>query len=328
MAIKNSVEKHKEIKFDDIDVFKYKNRLKNDSHNKKREYIIVSIINNIIPEKYYTLSEKWSNLKNEIILFIQKLAKINDIRGDYKLQCFIKAGRGNHNDINIHINDVICKVEFKYGATCVNDCPQFVSPMKPSKYLNNDFESWFYDNYLYKIAEFGGLKIPLKDIYCKTIHNNDVECMKEYKDKYKIDKKFNDYCKKIDKEAIKKFIEITMIDKIKLSNYLRESQKDKHYMCYHNEKIYYDTINENLYNLSSIVKKEKTNYIYKTEFGMKLEIKLRFKNGCGLQFPAFQIKRKIPTIKELKQICINHIIKPPKLKKDIIAILDENSIIY
>ena len=152
--------------------------------------------------------------------------------------------------------------------------------------------------------------------------------MKCYKDLYKSNKNFNKYCKKIDKRAIKKFIEISNIDTIKLSNYLLKNQKRKEYMCYKDGKLYYNKMNEDIYKIKNIVKRENTNYICLTESGIKIEIKLRFKNGCGLIFPAFQIKRKIPKIKELKLICKKNNIIPPKLKKDICKKLDENSIIY
>jgi hypothetical protein len=315
------------IIFNDIYVFEYKDKSKNDIYNKKRELIIACIINNIIPEQYYKFS-LWYNLKTQIDSYIKFLCNIKGITIIYNIHCIIKAGRKNNNDIDISINYIVFKIEFKYGASCVNETPQFSSPMNPSKYLNINFEAWFYDNYLHKISEFGNLDIPSKNIYCKTINKNEVKCMKKYKLKYDNDIQFNKYCKKIDKEAIENFITISDIDESKLTNYLLETQKDKHYMCYDNETIYYDNLNTDLYKLSSIVKKEKTNYIYKTENGMKLEIKLRFKNGCGLQFPAFQIKRKIPNVKELKEICNKHNIKPPKLKKDILYILDKNSIIY
>lgn len=325
------VYKGDKIKINDINVFTYKNRSKNDSYNKKRENIIVCIINNNIPKEYYRYSLRWYNLNKEIDSFIKKLGKMKGITYIENVDCIHEAGRGNHHDMLIIINNNNNNkfiVEFKYGALRVDDTPQFVSPMKPSQYLTMDFESWYYDNYLFKIAKFSNLEMPVKEEYYKNIHNNKVECMKEFKEKYDKDKNFNKYCKKTDKEAIKQFIQLTEIDKDKLSEYLLKSQRDKHYMCYCNNKIYYDTLNENVFKICKLVKKDNTNYIYQTSLGMKLQIKLRFKNGCGLQFPAFQISRKIPTVKELKKICVNNNIKAPKLKKDILNILNQNSIMY
>ena len=56
------------IKINDINVFTYKNRSNNDIDNKKRENIIVCIINKTIPEQYYKLSLRWHNLRNGISL--------------------------------------------------------------------------------------------------------------------------------------------------------------------------------------------------------------------------------------------------------------------
>ena len=317
-----------EITYRCINVFRDdKNRSKNDSNNKKRENIIVCIIKNKIPIEYYRYP-RWLNLKKGINSYIQKLCEMKCITNIENIVCNHKAGRGNHYDFKIIINSEEFNIEFKFNASCVDDTPQFVSPMKPSQYLNMKFLPWYYDNYLIKIAEYGNLEMPSKEEYCKKNHNNKVECMKPYKEKYDNDSKFRAICKKISKEGIKKFIEMTEINKDVLSHKLLESQKNKHYMCYNKNKFNYDTVDENSYKITKIIKKENTNYIYQTATDMKLEIKLRFKNGCGLIFPAFQIKRKVPSVKELKKICVSNNIKPPHLKKDICNILNKHSIMY
>ena len=326
--ISENVDKNNGIKFKDIDCFDKSKKTQNESFNKKREKIIEAIINKKIPEQFYKDSLEWLNLKNEIELYLKKFCKMKNITNIQNIKCILKGGRNNHFDIKLITNSKEFNIEFKFNASCVNETPQFVSIIKPSRYLNQNFALWFYINCLWKIAEFGNLIMPQKKIYLKTIHSNKVECMKEFKDKYKNDKKFREYCKKIDKEGIREFIENTEINISKLSEYLLESQKNKHYMCYSNGKIYYDKLNDDIFTLTKLVKKEKTNYIYETKSGMKLEIKLRFKNGCGLIFPAFQIRRKIPTVKELRQICSNECIQAPRLKKDIITILDQKNIIY
>lgn len=152
--------------------------------------------------------------------------------------------------------------------------------------------------------------------------------MKPYKEKYDNDITFRNFCKKIDKEGIKAFIQVSDIVKEFLTEKLLNSQKNKHYMCYDDGKIYYDKLNENIYKLTKLIYKDNTNYIYETESGMNLEIKLRFKNGCGIQFPALQIQRKIPNVNELKKLCAINNIKAPRLKKDICNILTENNVMY
>lgn len=315
----------------DIGVFEIANRATNDSNNTKRENIIVDILNNTIPENYYTCS-KWVDLKNHLDLYIKQLCKMKNIQIN-TLKCTHTAGRGNHNDFKLLINtgakdESEIVIEFKFGAKCVNDTPQFVSPMKPSQYLNIDFADWYYENYLAKIANYGKLELPDKDEYLKTVNSSSVKCLAKYKAAYDTNIEFNKYCKTIDKLAIKEFIGFAILDIGKLSGYLLKTQYKKEYMCYKNGGIYHDTINEDLYKIKAVVKLEPTNFICITECGKKIEVKLRFKNGCGLQFPAFQIKRKIPAIKELKEICRVNNIKPPKLKRDICKLLDEHMVNY
>ena len=152
--------------------------------------------------------------------------------------------------------------------------------------------------------------------------------MKLFKEKYDNDKDFNMYCKKIDKTAIKEFIQMCNLDISILSDYLLTTQTDKIYMCYKDHNFYHDMVDTSLYIIKNVIQKEPTNFICETNNGCKLEVKLRFKNGCGLQFPAFQIKRKIPTVKQLKILCSENNIPSPKLKKKIIEVLDEHNIIY
>ena len=298
----------------------------NNDLNEIRESIIVNIINNKIPEWYYKNSYEWKNLQNEINNYIDSIKK-NDIK-IISLKCIPRGGRRFHYDFEIIINEIHnYNIEFKFNATCVNETPQFVSPGKPSRFIKPEsppFESWFYDNYLPDIAKKGNLYMPEKNTYIKNIGNNKVTCMIDFKTKYKKDKTFEDYCKKKDKQAIKKYIKMVELDTDKLSKYLVESQQKKFYMCFKDNKIYKDTINEDMFKIldltntscySSVwdsigmkkicnpIYKEPTNFIVTTKKGYKLQIKLRFKNGCGLLYPAFQIKRKVPNKKYLVELC-------------------------
>ena len=317
------------ISCEDADVFVAKNRNDNDKNNKQRELILVTLINNEIPDSFYEHSPKWSELKAAVFRYLTRLCLFNNIEELESVKCVQKAGRSNHYDFLIIINGTIeIPVEFKFNTTCVDGAPQFISLTKPSQYCSEDFESFFYDNCLPKIAEYGNLEMPSKDTYLKTIHSNKVECLAPFKEKYNTDTAFNAFCKKIDKEGIAEFIRISEINRETLSNKLLTSQKGKQYMCYKDGVFYHDTLNEQLYSITELVKKTKACFIYKTESGMTLDIRLRFKNGCGLQFPSLQIKKLIPTVKKLKEICLTNNISPPKLKSDICEILNKNKIKY
>ena len=129
---------------------------------------------------------------------------------------------------------VVCSVIFGVCSVIFGVCSVifvFISLTKPSQYCSEDFESFFYDNCLPKIAEYGNLEMPSKDTYLKTIHSNKVECLAPFKEKYNTDTAFNAFCKKIDKEGIAEFIRISEINRETLSNKSLTSQKGKQYMC-------------------------------------------------------------------------------------------------
>lgn len=61
-------------------------------------------------------------------------------------------------------------------------------------------------------------------------------------------------------------------------------------MLYKNNNIYLQCINIMEYEIVSYVKKpNKSLYIATTKTGKKIKILLRWKNGNGIAFPAFQI---------------------------------------
>ena len=328
--LKKDVVKINNLSIIDIDYFDLiSSRGENDKINKVRENIICYLFNKKI-NKEWLENPKWKKLNKALNDFINLLKKEFNIEKIDKITCKNAGGRGNKHDYWVTINDKKIKVEFKFNATNVNECPQFCSPMKPSQYMSNNFEEYFYNNYLNKIAKFGKLTTPNKEIYLKKIHNNKVDCMNNFKVLYDNNKEFNKYCKRIDKEGIAKFIEKTDLKINILSDYLLDSQKGKIYMCYKDGKFYLNKLNENQFKLVKLTKKEKTNFICETAKGIKLEIRLRFKNGCGLQYPAFQIKRKIPIVKQLKELCKENNLKITKSMKkaDILTLLDEKKIIY
>lgn len=287
-----------------INVFVDKNRSKNDGNNKKRENIIACIINNNIPIEYYRYSSIWNNLKNEIDLFIKELCKKKSVTYTGNIICIHKAGRCNHYDFKLIINNSEeFMVEFKFNACCVNDTPQFVSPMKPSQYLDSSYEEYYYDNYFITLVNTYNLSLPTKEEYLKYIHSPKPICLKEHQDKYykgciksskysgKLDDiNFYESSKKASYNSISDFISKYGLKQYKLTEYLLETQKDKYYMLYKDGHIYLETINlDNYIIMGTATICNKNSYIVKTKSGGDLKILLRWKNGNGIAFPSFQI---------------------------------------
>jgi len=292
-----------EISYYSLNSFDISKKNNNDKNNKIRENIIGAIINNKIINDFYKYSLRWTMMKKNINDYIEILIKEKNIE-IISIECNHKGGRNYHYDFSIIINkNIIFNIELKFNAYNINNTPQFVSPMKPSQYLTNNYEEYYYDNYLTKLSELYNLKLPDRNEYVNSIHSTNPICMKEYQNKYyngcsssskysgnKEDIDFYNYTKKISKESIKTFIENNELNIIKLSNYLQNTQKDKFYMLYKNNKFYLENIDIDNYEIIKYIKKpNKSLYIATTKTNININILLRWKNGNGIAYPAFQI---------------------------------------
>jgi hypothetical protein len=290
-------------------------RHQNDKNNKMREAIIGAIINDCVPATYYR-TERWRALKTAVDGFLHECSA-----GYSRVECIHTAGRGHNYDFSVKFfadGDTaasVCNVEFKFNASKVSDTPQFVSPMKPSQYLSASYEEYFYDKYLMIIAAAGASSaIPNRADWLKQIHNNAPVCVKELQDKYYAgcanssqftnaadDIAFYELCKKVSTESIRAFISEHDLDIVKLTQYLRESQDGKTYMLFQPASaasaasasapvITLQRVDPADYNIVSCIKNPaKSRYECETESGKKINVLLRWKNGNGIAFPAFQI---------------------------------------
>lgn len=294
-------------------------RGQNDKNNKMRETIIGAIINDCVPVAYYR-TERWRALKTAVDGFLHECA------GDRysRAECIHAAGRGHNYDFTVHFfthdntgvttttTTTTTNVEFKFNAAKVSDAPQFVSPMKPSQYLSASYEEYFYDKYLMIISAAGASStIPNRADWLKQIHNNAPVCVKELQDKYYAgcanssqftnaadDIAFYELCKKVSTESIRAFISEHGLDIVKLTQYLRDSQDGKTYMLFQPASaaagpapvITLQRVDPADYNIVSCVKNPaKSRYECETQSGKKINVLLRWKNGNGIAFPAFQI---------------------------------------
>ena len=292
------------IHFNSIRSFNLSTKSNNDSNNKERENVIGAILNNKIPQSYYNLSKDWRNMKKELLICL----KTNYIKCDEvcnkinRIEVLHKGGRKFNYDMNIifHINEgekISFNIEFKFNAKSINEAPQFVSPSKPSQYMTSNYEEYFYDNYMDKVLENTGLNKPDRNEYLNKIHGNAPTCMKEIKNKYKNDKEFEKKAKALSKESIVNFINNNDLNKAKIQQYLLDSQANKKYMLYYQGKFYYDELSIDNYMIIDSIKDPKYNrFICKTVNNKYITVLLRWKNGNGIAFPAFQIKliHKLP----------------------------------
>ena len=299
-------------------VFRVENRRDNDKCNKMRECIIIAILNGYIPKAYYWVAS-WSRLKKSIDGYTKQLEchdraqnKNISLPRRTNVNCVLKAGRGHKYDFDINITyaDILTtthNIEFKFNAESVCDAPQFVSPMHPSKYLTSSFEEYYYDNYLPQLADSAQLLLPDRKTYLDSIHSTSPKCMQAYQTKYyhgcaqssrflnrQSDIAFYELAKRIDLECRQSFIARTDLNTDVLSEYLLASQTGKKYMLFSTKTrdLILQTINADDYILvKELTTKniEKCRYECVSKSGKHIHVLLRWKNGNGIAYPAFQI---------------------------------------
>ena len=282
----------------------------NDDANDKREDIVIMMLNNRVPVDFVEYDPMWSVLSTRVRDCVHNIITSECITLMNRVEFVRAGGRGKHHDIEL-IGDgkVQLKIEFKHGASEVVETPQFVSPMKPSQYMTGSFEDFYYTNYMPKIMENEKiLTVPEKGIYMKQIHSNEPKCMIDIQKKYyegcerssqysgkDEDKEFYKRCNDVSKRAITDFLsrdDINLYDNA-LSSYFINTQ-EKVYLMYKNGEFTSQRIDPNEFVIESYVKEpENHRFVVKTKTGKKLHILLRWKNGNGVAFPAFQISLKL-----------------------------------
>ena len=295
------------IKEEDILLFFNKStKNDNDSVNKTREYIILSICNSKIPPHWFLdspNSDKWNTINTELFNFIDSIKPNNGVfTGALHM-----AGRKNNYDFIFQFTCGNVKVEFKYGAQEISDCPQFLS-VSSNNFItpgSPDYADFFYDNYIPKIIESyesifdEPLLIPSKGYYMKNIYKDKVP------NPFFIQLKNgeeNPEFKKIKNELTTKSIDDFLTNHLKLDfnlleTKIKESQDNKIYMLWDKESFN----KSELFSSEIIPKIEIKNngtkgantIIVKAFNDSEYHLLLRWKNHRGILYPAWQISVKI-----------------------------------
>ena len=292
------------ITTESIHAFDLSSKGLNDKNNKTRENIVAAIINGKIPNEYYELPE-WNTLHTSIREYIQEL---DNTKKYIRAVCTNKGGRKFNYDFNVIVyyedgTNHSYNIELKFNASSIDETPQFVSPMKPSQYMSSSYEDYYYDNYLTKLAAESGLEMPSRETYLKQIHTNSPKCMAKFQELYYMgceksskytssptDIKFYELAKTLSHESITTFIESNELNIEALSEYLLTSQNNKIYMLYSATKFIVQRPNMDDYRIESVTKTpQKNRYECISKTGVNLNVLLRWKNGNGIAFPAFQI---------------------------------------
>lgn len=289
------------ITYSSLNSFSLSSKKYNDKNNKMRENIIGAFLNGCITKDHILYCNHWSKMKELINDYVNTLIDNVNIENTKLIH---RGGRKYNYDFTIILNNKYdFNIELKYNDSTVKGIPQFVSPMNPSQYMSSSYEEYFYDKYLPKLANMSGLNIPKKKIYLSEVHSHTPQCMLNYQELYYkgckqsskytgelSDISFYEYSKKIDSESRSTFIESNDLNIELLTTYLKETQNNKIYMLYKKDRFYKETINIDDYSLVNYEKcPSKYMYIATSRSNRKIKILLRWKNGNGIAYPAFQI---------------------------------------
>ena len=284
-------------------------RNNNDKNNKLREAIIGAMINKCVPGGYYK-TQHWNRLKQAVEGFLRQCAIFDgagESSGYSMVKCINTAGRGHNYDFLLIFtaNDGTTreyKVEFKFNASKISDLPQFVQLTKPSEYLSESYEEFFYDNYLQTIVNAAQFTTatPSREEWLKQVQQDKPKCMLLYKEKYKSNSQFSEMCKKVSAESICQFITEQDLNIDKLTKRLLETQSGKTYMFFKPPPItksmntgatitIYQTTTDDFTIVSCSKNPKMSRYECIMQSGKKMNVLLRWKNGNGIANPAFQI---------------------------------------
>lgn len=289
--------KQSTIVFGDISVFYCKNtRAKNDKSNNLREAIIYCILNGLVYDKWYSLSERWNNIKEKLCSFIKKLTDKDFVY----ISCDYFAGRMYNYDFIIkyydHTDTIIeeKKIEFKYNVSKIVDYPQFLSiaENKFTKKYKQSYAEFFYDNYIENVCDLFPIKKPDRKKYLKNIYTINYNSDMYFKTVYKIGKLKNTEITKIMKESIKNYLYNELkLDIEKINRTFKDKENGKIYMLYKNDNFYKDYIDEDELSIKHIKKIKNNNTIVLTnKIDKEIYMLLRWKNHKCCLFPSWQIK--------------------------------------
>jgi len=265
----------------------------NDNNNKIREHIILSLATSKVPDEFFEI-EEWKTLKETLNYALENEGIDTN---DESFSMIQRGGRKFNHDFVITCGAKSYNIEFKFNASTISETPQFVSPMKPSQYMTASYEEFFYENHLQDIL----LNDPIpKENYLKSVHQPKPACLLSESEKYskgykKIDDEsiayYNKCCETTNRSLVN-FLKRpdVQLDVEKLNEYLERSQRDKIYLLFKDGTFYTEKHPKESYTITSYIKEEsKHRFLASTENGEVVKILLRWKNGKGIAFPAFQI---------------------------------------
>ena len=308
------------IKYSSIFVFyNFKQKSKNDENNKTRELLISAILNKQIPKIYYDKSRVWKSFQTNLTTFVTTQLFGTLYHAGTVIKCITMAGRKYNYDFQIESENahsakklkIVLNVEFKFGATCIENCPQFIQiPANFETVSPYSYAEFFYDNYVETLSKLYNIPVISRDDYLKYIYQINYSKHQWFEHLYKYENLHKVEKKKIVDKSIHHYLKTygPNINLTKLTKKFKSTQGEKQYMLYSPKTLsfYQDEILN-----SELTVNPSGNYSFSSNRGglihtvildtehptTKIHMLLRWKNHAGILNPAWQIALKRSKIK-------------------------------
>lgn len=275
----------------------------NDAINKVREEVLKVICN---PPKEYLeniqFGKNWCKVYEEFKKALEKIAQDTQIPTYTRTEIEVKGGRNFNYDANImyyNETNIVAtrKIEFKKGGINIDELAQFLSLQVKFGLFSETYDKFWYEKYLDKYIKLdtGITEVkPSLEVYLKNVSNTKYSItpfFEQLKQRELIcQKEKNTIVNNSITEYLTKFGSTIDIDYF--AKKVKDTQKDKIYLLWTNEKFYLDKLSEiEMTNMrfhsiknGNIIELKTNNTIY--------SLLLRWRNHKGILNPAWQISMK------------------------------------
>jgi hypothetical protein len=278
-------------------------RGKNDATNKMRESILPIL--SVPPAEYLEHPEyglQWLSCSNAWNTALHEIATKKGIA--YTNTCIqLKGGRTFNYDADLsYYNETglldTVKIEFKKGGNSIVKLPQFLSLQVKCGLFPETYDKFYYDNYIDKYiacdAEITELKPDLA-LYLKCVSVINYDILPFFSQLKAREPFFKKEKFRVVNESITDYLNQygTQLNLLAFSEKIRQTQTDKIFMLWSNERFYIDMISDTEMSGMSVNSIKNGNVMEVKSGGSIYNLLLRWRNHKGILNPAWQISKKI-----------------------------------
>jgi hypothetical protein len=279
----------------------------NDATNKIREAVLVTLTNPSCPffeDPVY--GQQWTTLKDRFNDVQQTVFQRHGIPPETPYTFEQRGGRRNHSDFCVRIPSLNKELneEFKFHSKSLSDLPQFLSLSETCKLLPASYADLFYQEWLDQVLEYYPELQPLKPTrqeYLLQVYKN-KSSHPFFQQFAQIDKDTTATRYKakaqIVKQSIQSFLEQNKdeFQRDLFEQKLKETQTNKEFLLYEDDRFTLDGFKPTELSLDKQkgvnVHRGNTLLVQTEEPGTTFKLLLRWRNGLGVLFPAWQIAVK------------------------------------